>query len=252
MLITGCSTIEKEINEYSKDKEKCELNQNDITHFTCKNNEYVILDDTVTNEELGNWIGYFRCYAIVDSEGKLIMKQDMDSSIKDLVDSKKNSPSAEYMIPYLNVYEYSSDTDSLVVDVNGSYHLAIRTIAYVNNQMVFNFKTPDQSVSNEFIINEDNVTQLINGSRVYQITDEIVDESRLGKYMNIIAENITFDTDTNKALSRKELLKIDVFGTHHQNRESWMYGEIHAIEGTDVNEAVAVEINNEYRMAEAK
>ena len=56
--MTGCSVLEKGIDEYSKDKEECVLNTDNVTQFTYKGDSFTILDDTLSNSELGEWVGY--------------------------------------------------------------------------------------------------------------------------------------------------------------------------------------------------
>lgn len=51
--MTGCSVLEKGIDEYSKDKEECVLNTDNVTQFTYKGDSFTILDDTLSNSELG-------------------------------------------------------------------------------------------------------------------------------------------------------------------------------------------------------
>lgn len=70
--MTGCSVLEKGIDEYSKDKEECVLNTDNVTQFTYKGDSFTILDDTLSNSELGEWVGYIRKLAVVDSNGKIL------------------------------------------------------------------------------------------------------------------------------------------------------------------------------------
>ena len=55
--LVGCSLQDK-IEEYSSDKEQCYLNTENVTQFSYKGNDYTILEDTVSNGGLGEWIGY--------------------------------------------------------------------------------------------------------------------------------------------------------------------------------------------------
>ena len=104
--------------------------------------------------------------------------------------------------------------------------------------------------SGNFTINPHNATQLLCDGTVYQVTSETVSNDKLGSYIDIIAESVTFDTDTNKPLSKDELNNIDWYGKNaEQEREQWSYTDIYEIYGTDKNEAVAVKINNHYYIA---
>lgn len=61
--LAGCSLQDK-IEEYSRDKEQCYLNPENITQFFYKENTYTILEDIVSNGELGEWIGYIQQYPL--------------------------------------------------------------------------------------------------------------------------------------------------------------------------------------------
>lgn len=78
--MTGCSVLEKGIDEYSKDKEECVLNTDNVTQFTYKGDSFTILDDTLSNSELGEWVGYIRKLAVVDSNGKILLQQDTEKA----------------------------------------------------------------------------------------------------------------------------------------------------------------------------
>ena len=58
----------------------------------------------------------------------------------------------------------------------------------------------------------------------------MVSDDELGSYIDILAESVTFDTETKIPLSKEDLSKIDWYGT-------------------DKAEAVAVEVNNNYYIA---
>jgi len=54
--MTGCSVLEKGIDEYSKDKEECVLNTDNVTQFTYKGDSFTILDFlhiSITDEGTG-------------------------------------------------------------------------------------------------------------------------------------------------------------------------------------------------------
>ena len=102
--MTGCSILEKGIDEYSKDKEECVLNTDNVTQFTYKGDSYTILDDTLSNSELGEWVGYIRKLAVTDSNGKILLQQDTEkATFKTLADIADSEPDAAYIIPFLNV-----------------------------------------------------------------------------------------------------------------------------------------------------
>lgn len=75
----------------------------------------------------------------------------------------------------------------------------------------------------------------------------------MGSGIDILAESVTFDTETKRPLSKEDLNKIDWNGKNAgQEREQWFYTDVYEIYGTDKTEAVAVKINNRYYIAEQK
>lgn len=56
---------------------------------------------------------------------------------------------------------------------------------------------------------------------VYQVTSDMVSDDELGSYIDILAESVTFDTETKIPLSKEDLSKIDWYGENAgQGRES--------------------------------
>lgn len=92
--------------------------------------------------------------------------------------------------------------------------------------------------------------ELLWGGAVYQVTSDMVSDDELGSYIDILAESVTFDTETKIPLSKEDLSKIDWYGENAgQGRECWFYTDVYEIYGTDKAEAVAVEVNNNYYIA---
>ena len=105
-------------------------------------------------------------------------------------------------------------------------------------------------MSGKFEINPENATQLLCGETVYQVTSDIVSNDELGGYIDILAESITFDTETKRPLSKEDLNKIDWSGeSSGQGRRQWFYTDVYEICGTDKTEAIAVKINDCYYIA---
>lgn len=250
---TGCSLQDK-IKEYSNDKEQCYLNTENVTQFSYKENDYTILEDTVSDGGLGAWIGYIQQLASVDKTGKVLLQENMESGIfKTLADSADKAPNAAYIIPFLNVYTAPDADDYLIVDVNGEYHKAVRKENIKDTDTVFDFKDTEQSISGKFEINPENATQLLCDGIIYQVTSDTVSNDELGSFIDILAENVTFDTETKHPLSKEDLNKIDWKGKNAgQGREQWFYTDVYEICGTDKTEAVAVNINNRYFIAIVK
>lgn len=253
VLLTGCTSFQQKIEEYSADKEQCFLNTENVTQFTYKSQSYTILEDTVSNDSLGEWIGYIRELTAVDENGKILVQENIEkTSFKSLADLTEKAPNAAYIIPFLNIYAAPNDTTYLIVDVNGGYHKAILSDAVTDEFTVFNYKNTNQKETGNFEINPNNATQLIRNNITYQVTSDIVSKDELGNYIDIIAQNITFDADTKKPLSKDELNDIDWSGGNHQTRENWVYIDVYEVVGKDASETVAVKVNNQYHLAIAE
>jgi hypothetical protein len=253
-LLSGCSILSQKIEQYSSDKKECSLNSENVTQFTYKEKSYTILEDTVTKDGLGSWVGYIRKLAVIDANGKILLQQDTDkTTFKTVADIADKEPNAFAVIPFLNVYESKdSNENGLIVDANGSYHKAILSDFVTDADNVFDYSKQHSATSTgEFSVNPQNCTQLISADKVYQITDKTVPDKQIGEYLDVIAESIVFDKDTKLEISKKDLGKIDWDGNgaSMQKRESWSYGEVCSIKNADVSNSVAVEINSEYRIA---
>lgn len=251
ILAVGCIPVENKIEEYSSNKEQCSLNSKNVTQFNYKSQKYTILNETVSNECLGDWVGYFRKFAVVDEQGKVLTQENIEKATShSLADLKKRTPKAAYIIPLLNVYTASDDTSYLIVDVNGGYHKAVLSSKSLIEDKVFDFKKESKSTSGKFLINPHNATQLLYKNMVYQVTSEVIQKDELGKFLDILAERVFFDPETNKILTKKELNKIDWLGaSKNQKREDWFYVDIYEVQGVDMNEAVGVKVNNDYYIA---
>ena len=73
------------------------------------------------------------------------------------------------------------------------------------------------------------------------------------KYLGIIAETVLFDMNTKLPISKSEQNQIDWTGEKSQNvqRVNWFYQSVYTIKGQQTDTAVAIKINNEYRVAKA-
>ncbi len=245
--LAGCSLQDK-IEEYSNDKEQCNLNTENVTQFSYKGSSYTILEDTVTNGGLGEWVGYIRRLTAVDEAGKVLLQKNIEAAdFRSLADLADKAPEAAYIIPFLNVYAAPNADTYLIVDVNGGYHKAIINEGVKETDTVFDFK---KTANGRFEVNPENATQLVCDGVVYQVTSETVSDNELGSYIDILAENVTFDTETKTPLSKDDLSNIDWNGENAGlEREQWFYKDVYEIYGTVKTEAVAVKVNNCYYIA---
>lgn len=136
------------------------MNTDDVTKFTYKEDEYTILEDNVSNSELGEWVGYIRQLVAIDETGSIVVSENIETAmfenLQDLVDTDEN---AKYIIPFLNVYAALDDDIYLIVDENGGYHKAVTSDSITNDDTVFDFTHIPESTSGEFEINPQNATQ---------------------------------------------------------------------------------------------
>lgn len=250
--MTGCSFQEK-VNEYSKDKEECLLNTENVTQFTYKGDSYTILEETVPNSGLGAWVGYIRKLTVIDEDGKILQQENTEaadiSSLKKIADSDDG---AAYIIPFLNVYAAPNDDTFLIVDARGEYHKAVLSRDVTEEQKVFSYRAEGGAEGGGFVLNPQNATQLIRDNIIYQVTSQQVSEAEVGNFLDMIAKRVTFDVETKLPLSEEELKKIDWSGTESGERENRMYQAVYEISGVDSSEAVAVEVDGNYYRAEAQ
>lgn len=248
--LTGCS-FQDIVNEYSKDKEECLLNTENVTQFTYKGDSYTILEETVSNSGLGAWVGYIRKLTVIDADGKILQQENTEavdmSSLEHIAD---NDDGAAYIIPFLNVYDAPNDDTFLIVDARGEYHKAVLSRDVTEEQVVFQYKAGGNSEGGSFELNPQNATQLIRDNIIYQVTSQQVSEAELGNFLDMIAKRVTFDVETKLPLSEEELKKIDWSGTESGERENRMYQAVYEISGVDSSEAVAVEVDGNYYRAE--
>lgn len=219
-------------------------------------NDYVILNDTVANSDLGEWVGYIHKLLVVDEQGNLLEQVDSDKKLaNEIVRISQKYTSEVYTVSYLNIYNTKdNDLDTLIVDVNGSFHRAVLANKITDNVNLIQFSNIGNPLhSQKFTISKENCTQLIKGEIVYQITDEIISSDQLGSYLDILAKSILFDMNTKQPISKEEQNRIDWTGENskHIQRINWVYKTIYTINRTDPETAVAVNINNEYHVAKA-
>lgn len=252
IIFTGCSSIQNMINRYSESKELCFLNDDDITQFTFDGESYTILENTVTEKNLGEWVGYIRKMAATDDTGSVLIQENIENtSFRSLADLTEKAPDAKYIVPFLNIYEPSNDENYLIVDVNGGYHKAVLSKKIAKNDSIFNFKATAEKTNNNFWLNPENATQIISDNSVYQVTDEKISDDKLGKYLDFLAEKVVFDLETKKALTNDDLNKIDWTGTSTKQRESRFYADVYEISGINPDEAIAVKVNNQYYISKS-
>lgn len=246
-LLSGCSFLRDQIRAYSSDKVECALNAADVTQFAYKEDQYVILEETQPAEERGEWVGFIRRLAAVDETGAILAQRPIEEltfeALAELADSASGTVS---LLSFTNVYTALRDDACLLVEVGGEYHRAIAASAFTAADRRLDVKAPKASAFGTVELSAGNATQLVCGGAVYQVTDKAVSCENLGRMLAVIARQVTFDADTQKPLSQKELNKIDWLGRNAQRRECWSYGDVYALSGAAPAEVVAVEVNGRY------
>ncbi len=151
-VMCGCSILQNEIREYSGGKEQCYLVSEDVTQFTYKGEKFTILNTTVSNDELGEWIGYIRQLAAVNDAGTVWVQEMIETtSFRTLYDLSDKAPDARYIIPFLNVYASPNSVSQLIVNINGGYHEAIPSNQLTAEDEVFDFKTAAENTMQHYI-----------------------------------------------------------------------------------------------------
>lgn len=104
-MMVGCVPLQNKIEAYSNDKVVCYLNTENVTQFDYQSKNYTILNDTVSNSDLGDWVGYIRQMAAVNESGQILFQENMiEVSVQTLADITQKAPDAAYTVPFLNVY----------------------------------------------------------------------------------------------------------------------------------------------------
>ena len=253
LFSTGCDTGNAVVERINKGKEECIVNRKNATEFEYKGNNYIILNDTKSNHDVGKCVGYIQKMMLLDSANKCLQDWKLKSITDDIKKNKnKDRSKGEYLVTFMNVYE--STDEALYVNVNGDNHRAVKEDKLKSNDQVIQYeKVKEESEADDtFRISDENCTQIVSGNSVFQITKKQVDNSKVGDYVGVLAQVKVFNAETCKEISKKELMKIEAEPGKLANtkRERWMYGQIRTIQGEKEKNKLAVEVNNKYYIAE--
>ena len=191
---------------------------------------------------------------VIDEQGNALEQIDYDSDALEDMEVISQNIQNQFILYHILMFtkiKDSNDSMILTVDVNGSFHKAILADKISEKDTLIQIEKPNED--NNFTINKENCTQLINGNAIYQITNEVVTSDQTEKYLDIIAEKVLFDMNTKLPISKSEQNQIDWTGEKSQNiqRVNWFYQSVYTIKGQQPDTAVAIKINNEYRVAKA-
>ena len=122
-------------------KEVFHLNADDITQISNGVSDYTVLDETVSREELGGWMGTVRRLAVVDSDGRILKQKRLPAlSVSSYAELADGITGAAFVVPFLNVYHSADGESYLYVDVNGTFHKAVPSDEVTDADVLFNFR----------------------------------------------------------------------------------------------------------------
>jgi hypothetical protein len=123
------------------------------------------------------------------------------------------------------------------------------------NQLIINSKK-NLEVSKklpEYALNETNFKEVTFDNKTYIIQESSVSQNDLDKPIGKVSKQVTID-ENNKILSKDELKKIYIL-PNDKTQEKRIYlnfGWIYSVKNIDQNDTIAVNINNEYKLASLK
>ena len=223
-LLGGCQYADQ-LSKKLDDKVKCNIAVvSDEVKIDYKGKSYVVLDETVSVDDMGEWVGY------------------INKNISGLM--------------FSTVYQDKSN-GMLDVAVDNLYYRAVEEALLTDQQTPLVITAPsgnvegtvtDASVLNKagphsITVDPDDINRLICDGTYYRVTDQKISEDELGEFICSIAEYVVYDTDTYKVIDRATYTKIDWKGEDNQNREIRVYGNVNRIGDTD---NLGVEINGDY------
>lgn len=247
LTLSSCGVLQQKIDGYLRDKEICILNNENITQFTYQLKSYTILEEVLSDKDIGSWVGIIRKIIAVDDNGKIIKQADATNiNTNYLSNFAKDLDKDVHTIQIFDVYKKTGTDGVLIVIVNGRPHKAVLTDRINSDEKIFDFKKYIKNQSADFEINSHNATQLIYKDRIYQVSTQVVPEDYLEDFIGVIAKKVEFDAYTKEPLTKDELKKIDWQGTAHSKREIWFYLDVYTISGIELKDGFAVKVNNQY------
>lgn len=250
IIFKGCDDVFNEIKHVSDNKPICSLNTDDVTMFDYNQEQYRILDEQVSEDNIGELVAHINKLVTIDKNGKIVNQRNIGiGATKNLSKMKENYPDAAAILPFQNIYKAKKSDSFLIVDVDGSYRKAVLSKSITDKKKVFNIKDKIKGgdENGEFTVSKNDATQLCCSGKVYQVTNSTIVEDKLGQYLDCIAESVTFDANKKKPLTKKELSAIDWQGNKQakEARKTWLYSDVYEIQGRSTDDVVAVRINDE-------
>ncbi|WP_070043525.1 NisI/SpaI family lantibiotic immunity lipoprotein [Streptococcus agalactiae] len=212
------------------DNKTIEFHDQSFNQFTYKGNDYTIMNQIVDENDLGTVKeSFFKTLVIDRNSQKVVTKSNSDT----------------VSLAYSGLYNFS---DGLAISINDSYYkVYLSSDVQSNNEMLSIEEFMNDSAFKPLTIDSSDCRIVKYNNRKFRISSEVVFNDDLKEFLGVIADSKTFISDTGKEILKSELNKIDYSGyKSDEEREVWDYGEVYLLaeEGT-----IAIEINNEYRVA---
>lgn len=105
----------------------------------------------------------------------------------------------------------------------------------------------------DYTLNETNFKEISINNKTYDINEKCVTQDKLENPIGKVSKEVTIDGDNN-ILNKDELIKIYIIPNEKskEKRIHLNFGWIYSIKGFDSNESIAINVNNEYKLATIK
>lgn len=212
--MTGCS-----YGKMMDDKVKCTIKAEDMITISYKDKEYVVLDEEISANDLGDWVGY--------------IYQNISG------------------VMFATVYQYEEDESFIVVAADNLFYRAIEKDKLTVDRVVLiieeSKQLPETNGQQKISVNAADVTEVIYGDKVYRITEEKVDREQLGNFIASIAKYMVYDMVNLTEIEQEEYAKIDWDGGDNGRYAVRVYGNVYHIKDTE--DKLGVEVNGVYYIA---
>ncbi len=254
IILSACSIIDNKISALNNEIPKWEINKDNGTQVIYDNKFYQIIRGEIDKNEIGKLIGRIGKIAILDGNYQLIGQEVLN--VSNFFDIGVNlEEESKYIVPFQNIYESQNEknSDIVIVDVNGKYHKAISIDKKIQSNMAIEFEDIYLKFRNGFKLNKENYNQILNGDKIYLITKEVVDIENLDLLLDAINKTKIIDIKTGRKIDKSESKKIEIIPDKlsSQERKYIEFGDIYSIKNMNIDEFVAIKINEEYRLAKA-
>ncbi len=254
IILSACSIIDNKISALNNEIPKWEINKDNWTQVIYDNKFYQIIRGEIDKNEIGKLIGRIGKIAILDGNYQLIGQEVLN--VSNFFDIGVNlEEESKYIVPFQNIYESQNEknSDIVIVDVNGKYHKAISIDKKIQSNMAIEFEDIHLKFRNGFKLNKENYNQILNGDKIYLITKEVVDIENLDLLLDAINKTEIIDIKTGRKIDKSESKKIEIIPDKlsSQERKYIEFGDIYSIKNMNIDEFVAIKINEEYRLAKA-